>query len=94
MQTETIDHRRRRFLAPLRTIAATQIRHHPPCERPGCDGARWERLFRPVQVGVLNMRYVEAGLRMVRPSSCCMAGHMTSTALSRSSRCSPRRDTG
>ena len=43
--------------------------------------------LKQIDAGVLNVGYAEAGPPTGRPSSCCTAGPMTSTAMSMSRRC-------
>jgi hypothetical protein len=98
MQTEIIDHRRRRILgAAAATIAAAQFSitsHASPQATTGLGRSAVLAPPKQVRAGALSVGYVEAGVPNGPTVILLMAGHTTSTDLSTSSRCSLRRDTG
>ena len=100
-QTTSNRSRRRFFGTAVMAIAAAQLGliglaaadgGKVPAIKPGTNTSFGP--LKQIDAGVLNVGYAEAGPPTALPSFCCTAGRTTSTALSMSRRCSPRRATG
>lgn len=93
---DEIDQDRRRFFgAAAMAVAATQFGLIGPAQAQQMTGepaASFGPLKR-IEAGVLSVGYAELDRPTARPSSCYMAGHMTSTPMPMSPLCWQRKAT-